>query len=355
MKTYCKNYHIDRAHVQGAFESWCRSVSGRKNRWRVNAEHGSEAALVDEIASELRERNLSLRPIHRYKRREPCGGKERVIGVESVKQQVCDYVAVTALEPLLTAKTGYYQTSSVKGKGQLFAARAAKRWMRDSSYWAHLDIRKCYPSISGEVVMRILRKHVRSDDVLYVCETLLGTYDGGLEIGSYFSLRISQLVLSYGYHHVESLRKERRGKSRPLVSHQLWYADDIYLFGSDKRDLKSAARSLEAFLLSELGLSVKPWKVCRCDCEPVDVAGFVLRRERATLRAGIFLRARRAFRRFSAKGGLRLARRACSYWGWFKHTDSTRFVEKSGIKNILRDAMALVSSSGRGRTEAVCN
>ena len=334
--------------MQQAYGLWLRSEAGRKNRHRVAAEHGSAEALIDEITREIRDRTLTLRPIRHYWRLEPTNGKRRLIGIESVKQQVCDYVAVSALEPLLHARIGFYQVASVKGKGQVFAGRTIRRWVHDGGYWVHLDVRQCYPSISHDLVMRILRRHVRSPDVLYVAQQLLATYGSGLDIGSYFSLRMAQLVLSFGYHHVEELHKVRRGKRRALVAHQLWYMDDILLMSASKRDLKVAVRSLERFMDSELGLTVKPWKVCRVsDQEPIDIAGYVTRPGRTTIRAGTFLRARRAVRRFHHRPTLAQARRVAAYWGWFVHSNSRTAIARNHVAEAVTQARALISASER--------
>lgn len=348
MKSYCKGLRVDEALISRAYESWLKAPAGKKNEWRVVDEHGSPEALISEIASEVSSRSLTLRRIKRYRHREPTNGKLRIIGVESVKQQVCDYVAIEALEGLLHAKVGFWQVSSVKGKGQLMAASAVSRWSQEGGYFVHIDVRKCYPSIKADVVMRILRRYVRSPDVLYVCETLLATYGEGLEIGSYFSLRMAQLVLSFGYHAVEGMHKTRRGSSRQLVSHQIWYADDIYLFGHDKRDLRSAARQLQKLLLNEFGLHVKPWKICQIsEQEPVDVVGFTVRPNRVTLRATLFLRASRAFRKYRREPTLRRARRVTSYGGWFEHTDSLGVVMDNGFDKVLRKARRHVSAAER--------
>lgn len=279
---------------------------------------------------------------------EPTNGKHRIIGIESVKQQVCDYVAVQALEPLLHARVGFYQVASVRGKGQLFAARTVRHWAHEGGYWVHLDVRQCYPTISHQVVMAILEKYVRSPDVLYVARTLLATYGGGLDIGSYFSLRMAQLVLSFGYHHVEDLAKTRRGHRVPLVTHQCWYADDILLMGHSKRDLRMAARSLERYLRDELGLTLKRWKICRVgDQEPIDLAGFVTRPDRTTIRASIFLRARRAIRHYQRHPSLAGARRVCSYWGWICHSDSRTAIAHNHITETIRAARLMVSAAER--------
>ena len=352
MKSYCKGLEIDSDIVGRAYDLWLTRPSGKKNAWRVEAEHGGRDALVDEIVWEVVMRDLTLAPIRRYEHVEPTNGKVREIGIESVKQQVCDYVAILALGPLLDAKIGFYQVAGIEGKGQRLCRGAMRRWVRDARYHVKADVRKCYPSIAHGVVMRILRKYVRSADVLYLCETLLATYDrGGLEIGSYFSLCMANLVLSFAYHHVEGLHKERRGKRTLLVAHQIWHMDDVLLIGRDKRDLRRAVRSLERYLRDELGLSLKPWKICRTsDSEPLDMGGWVVRARRCTVRGGIFVRGTRAFRSFRKSPCLARARRCASYWGWFVHGDCQRARRRRGIDRDMARARFVMSRHVRLET-----
>lgn len=214
-------------------------------------------------------------------------------------------------------------------------------------FFVKMDVRKCYPSTEHGIVLGIFRKYVASADVLYCIESLLATYTGGgLEIGSYFSLRAEQLVLSFAYHHVESLHKERRGKKRALVAHQLWYMDDVLLMSNDKRDLKAAARSLEKYMREELHLELKPWKICRVgEDEPIDMAGYVVRPSHVEVRAGTFLRGMRAFRRFDRKPCLRRARRVTSYMGYFKHADCDDLIVRNDMHATMRAARRYVSRS----------
>ena len=349
MRSYCKGLEIGRELVRRAYDLWLTRPSGRKNRWRVEKEYGGADALVEEIVWEITMRTLTLAPIRRYQRIEPTNGKRRTIGVESVKQQICDYVAIVAMEPMLEAKIGFYQVASVPGKGQRLARGALRRWSREGGYHVKADIRQCYPSISHDVVMGILRRYVRSADVLYLCETLLATYDrGGLEIGSFFSLKMAMLVLSFAYHHVEGLSRERRGKRVALVRHQIWHMDDVILVGPDKRNLKMAMRSLIRYLRNELGLTVKPWKVAKTsDTEPLDMGGFVVRERRTTLRPALFLRARKAYARFRKHPTLGLARRCCSYWGWLLHSDSDGFIQGNSIHRLTRKACGMIATYDR--------
>ncbi len=356
MKTYLRHYDITPHDVMRAYMAWREGESGGKNAHRVIEEYGSAAALIYEIYDEIRGRRLAFRPIHRYNRIEPTNGKLRRIGVESIKQQVCDYLVVTLLEPLLSARAGYYQVASAKGKGEKLCRRALRRWVRDGGYHVKMDVRQCYPSTSHDTVRRIYRRYVGSADVLYVIDSLLATFDeGGLEIGSYFSLRTMQLVLSFGYHHIEGLRKVRRGKSVSLVSHQLWYMDDVLLVSRDKRNLKMAARSLSKYMREEFGLCFKPWKVAKVSKhEPLDIGGWVVReyrhmpdRYRCTIRAGSFLRATRAFRRFARCPSPANARRCTSYWGSFKHGSFCRLIKDKGMGATFAHARSALSRAGR--------
>lgn len=345
MKTYCKHTRIDETLVREAYQRWLRSRSGKRNGWRVEQEHGSAQALINEIAYEVSERRLRLRAISRHRYVEPTNGKVRTIGVESVKQQVLDYAIVIAIEPMLSAKVGFWQVGGIPGKGQLMAAHALRRWSQDGGYWVHVDVAKCYPSISCDLVRGIVQRYVRSGDVTYALDAVLDTYDGGLEIGSYLSLRLSQLVLSFAYHHVEGLRKARRGKYRSLVSHQVWYADDAILMSRDKRDLRSSVRALERYMRDELGLRIHPWKVCRIgDEEPIDLAGFVVRPRRTTVRPSVFLRARRSVRRFERTPTELRARQVTSYWGWLSNADCDGFIRRSGVSRAIIEASRMISA-----------
>ena len=151
---------MDEPLIHAAYYDWYYHAAGKKNRWRVVDEYGTADALMHEIASELESRTISFVPIKRYSHIESTNGKLRIIGIESIKQQVCDYIAVKALSPLLEAKVGYWQTASIEGKGQLMLVGACQRYLQDCKYHVHVDVRKCYPSIKTDVVKSILRKYV---------------------------------------------------------------------------------------------------------------------------------------------------------------------------------------------------
>lgn len=316
MKTYCKGYAFTRERVEEAFDAWCGSDSGRQNRHRVREEYGSEPALVDLIWRELREERLEFEPIRTHVKHDPNSGKLREISVESVKRQVCNHLCVAALEPLLLARVGFWQVScGVPGKGAAMGMRRLRRASRRFAYHVHVDVRHCYGSMRTEMVYGLVARYVRNRKVLYLLRALLSTMGGALVLGSYLSLRLAALVLSFAYHAVEGACSVRRGRRTNLVGCQVWYADDGYLLGNSKKGLRRAV-AIVSRTLAAMGLELKSWKVCRTGAEPIDFAGYRVWAGRADLRKRLWRRLRRAFSRFSRRRTGRLARRACSYWGW---------------------------------------
>ena len=79
---------------------------------------------------EIKNRNIRLSPINYQERIDPSSGKIREIGITSIKQQVYDYICVNALKPMLDAKIGYYQCSSIKNRGQKHAKKAIEKCIR---------------------------------------------------------------------------------------------------------------------------------------------------------------------------------------------------------------------------------
>lgn len=166
-------------------------------------------------------------------------------------------------------------------------------------------------------------------------------------------LRINEALVVSAY---ESWLDSKAGKKNawrvPLITHQLWYADDIYLFSPDKRNLRSAARQLQRLLHKKFGLTVKPWKISRVSNEePVDVVGYTVRKNRTTLRGSLFLRACRSLRRYRRSPTLKRARRATSYGGWFKHADCADVWRDNGFNKVFKKARAQISAAERGAHE----
>lgn len=356
MKTYCKGVRIlSDEHLEFTYGEFSR---GNRNRAEFKDFFAiPKHRLFAEVRRMVEGRSLELPAIVYFERTEPTNGKKRIIGRASAKQQFLDYVCVTALGELFEAKVGYHQCASVRGKGQKHARRYIEKWVRNprETVYVKIDINKYYPSVDRSVLFAMLERDVRNEELVWLIEALISTHRVGLNIGSYLSQYLANYYLSGAYRYACELfrvRKGRRGnpdKREKLVDHVLTYMDDWLFVGHDKANVKSAVRKVVKYLENELHVTVKPWKVCRIDDEPVDMVGFVFRRDRTTIRPGIFLRARRAVMRANRAKCItpHIAARIVSYWGYFKVTATRGFRDANRLGALMAQCRRVISASAR--------
>ena len=309
--------------------------------------------VISKIQNEIKSRNISFPEIWYREKVDGSSGKVRRIGIQNIKQQLYDYIAVEALKPVLK-RIGEYQYASIKGRGTTKGKEVISRWIRnrDMRYFVKLDVRKCFESIDHGKMMEFLRRRVKNEPLLHLIETMLGSFERGLSIGSYLSQYLCNLYMSILYHEIkENMRRTRKGKRGNkrvnLVRHCLIYMDDILLIGPRKRDLEKAAK-LTVRKASEMGLEIKPnYQVRQIDGNCIDMLGFKIYRTHTEIRGRTFLRVRRAFRRANKCLTEVIAKKCLSYNGYLKHTNSMRMQKKLKTSEILQRCKELIKNAGK--------
>lgn len=387
MKTYCKNIDPSDVKTIEPFVWDCirpklkrKDYSDFVSRYcdltdkeiRANARQGlglikeMEKAVRNialDISVRIRQRDLQLEPIRYSTRTDGLSKKTRIIGVESVMQQIMEHVAVGCMKDLWAAKYEYHQYASIKGRGQLKGVKAIQKWTKSgkTKYFVKLDVRKCFQSLKREMAMKWLERDIGKNALLlWFVNALLLMHGDGLVIGSLLSQFLCNYFLSYAYRYAMTLFKERRGKCVKLVSCALFYMDDILLTGVDRRNLVMAVRKLIKYMLKAFGLTIKPnWNVRKhTDCG-IDMMGYVVTAKgRIKIRPRVFIRARRAFAR-SARGDdrLKMQTRVSAYYGFFKAARIRRFetVKEKGadkgtvieIQTIQKKASIIIGEEAR--------
>lgn len=381
-KRYCKNIVIDESFIKDAVYCFLKNKWGKEKIVRYlrtksgcdfsyqefkevvkNRSNDQECAeivertidmIVDEIYQEISSGDIELRKIKYRQIEDGMTNKVRTIGSESIKHQIYDYIAVNGLMEMFNKKLGKYQCASLPGKGQAYGRKWLEYWIRKDGkikYYQKFDVQKAYQSIDLNLVKKLLRKDVKNDTLMYIIDKLLDMFDNGLMIGSYLSAYLCNYVMSYAYHFIEdNCYYIRRGKRIRMVRYQLWYMDDGVIIGNSKKGVKMAFRAIKKFMAGELGLTLKLCKICKVDDEPIDMMGFVFRRRKTTIRAKIFLKARNLYLRMirQKRISLQKARRAMSYYGWFKSTDSLPFKINLGLKYLIKKCKRIISYHSKG-------
>lgn len=322
-------------------------------------DYGKEALypVVDKICDILRDEiisgDISFPPIWYREKVDGSSRKIRRIGIQNIKQQLYDYIAVEGLKPVLK-RIGEYQYASIGGRGTTKGKEVISHWIRNRNmrYFVKLDVRKCFESIDREKLMRYIRDRVKNEPLLNLVELLIGSFEHGLSIGSYLSQYLCNLYMSILYHEIKErmyrTRRGKRGEKRAnLVRHCLIYMDDILMIGSRKRDLEKAIK-LTIRKASEMGLQIKNnYQVRQIDGNNIDMLGYKIYRTHTEIRGRTYLRVRRAFRRARKCLTEAVAKKCLSYNGYLKHTDSRRMQRKLKTAEILQRCKELMKNESK--------
>lgn len=313
--------------------------------------------IITELQSEIISESISFPTIWYREKVDGSSGKIRRIGIQNIKQQLYDYIAVEALNPVLK-RIGEFQYASIKGRGTTKGKEVIARWLKNRSmrYFVKLDVRKCFESIDHNLLIKVLEKHVKNEKLIWLIKTLISSFEKGLSIGSYLSQYLCNLYMSIIYHYImEGLYKIRRGKRVNLVRHCLIYMDDILLIGSQKRDMNKAVKQV-IMKSKEMGLEIKPnYQIKPIDGNCIDMMGFKIYRTHTEIRGRIFLRVRRSFRIARNHITIRTAKKCISYYGYLKHTNSKRIIRRWKVRKIIRKCKEVIRNESKIlRTAAAC-
>lgn len=313
--------------------------------------------IITELQSEIVNGSVSFPKIWYREKIDGSSGKIRRIGIQNIKQQLYDYIAVEGLEPALK-RIGEFQYASIKGRGITKGKEIISRWVknRDMRYFVKLDVRKCFESINHDLLIEFLEKHMKNEKLIWLIKALISSFERGLSIGSYLSQYLCNLYMSILYHYImEELYKTRRGKRVNLVRHCLIYMDDILMIGSQRRDMEKEVKQVIK-KVKEMGLEIKPnYQVKPIDGNCIDMMGFKIYRNHTEIRGRIFLRVRRSFRRARKHITLRTAKKCISYYGYLKHTNSKRIIQKWKVKSMIKKCKGVIRNESKiFRTAAAC-
>ena len=231
------------SQVSGLTENQIRCIHhryGRKSLYPI------VEIIISDLQKEIANESLSFPPIWYRDKIDGSSGKIRRIGIQNIKQQLYDYIAVEGMKPLLK-RIGEYQYASIPKRGTTKGKQVISRWIknRNMRYFAKLDVKKCFESIDHDLLMTFLKKYIKNKKLVWLIRTLINSFEKGLSIGSYLSQYLCNLYMSVLYHYImERLYKTRRDKRINLIRHCLIYMDDILLIGSRKRDMEMAAKKI---------------------------------------------------------------------------------------------------------------
>lgn len=201
--------------------------------------------------------------------------------------------------------------SSLKGRGQIYGKRFIKKQLRNrraTKYYLKVDIKKFYPSVNTDKLMVMLKRKIKDRKMLDLIQSILDL-EQGLPIG----MILSQLLANYYLSDIDMMFNSKYYNR---------YADDIVIFGSNKRKLHQTLKRLDEELAKKDLTLKRNYQIYRTGKEPLDYMGYRFYYDRITIRKRIMYRMNRSIGKWDKEHSAENACRVISYMGWIKNSDS---------------------------------
>lgn len=237
------------AEPENLREAFLKSVRGKRGKTEVIAYAARLNGNLLCLREQLLARQVDVGHYRFFKVFEP---KERAICAAALPERVLHHAIMNVCEPVLERYAIHDSYACRKGKGMHAAVTRARDFTRRYGWYLKLDIRKYFDSIDHAILMKLLERRFKDDDLLALIRRILGTYatapGKGLPIGNLLSQHLANFYLGHLDHWIkETLR----------VKGYVRYMDDFVLWSDDKATLKAHLSTIHAFLSEELGLELK--------------------------------------------------------------------------------------------------
>lgn len=253
---------------------------------------------------------------------EKLSGKERIISkIPFYPDQIIGHAIILVMLPLFKRGMCAYTCANVPGRGGIYAKRACERFIRkdpvNTKYCLKMDVKKFYPSVNQDILKAKFRRIIKDEKFLALLDKVIGVVPSGLPIGTY----TSQWFANFYLQDLDHFIKEKRH-----VKYLVRYADDMVLFGPNRRKLCQTKRAVDEFLDVKIKENWRVFKIT--NNQFLDFVGYKIYRNKTSIRKRIYLNIKRIMLRiiFKIENHLKIfikeARSFFSYYGYIKNSNS---------------------------------
>lgn len=246
--------------------------------------------------------------------------KPRDIHKASVRDRLLHHAIYRIIYPYFDGKFIFDSYSCRKNKGTHKALNRFHQLGRKISanntktaWILKCDIRKFFASIDHQILKVILKKYIWDDDLFWLLEQVINSFNPGLPLGN---LTSQILVNIYMNEFDQSIKRMLK------IKHYIRYADDFVILHKDKKYLINIIPTISEFLKKELRLSLNPNKISiKTLASGVDFLGWIHFPNHRVLRTSS---KKRMLRRLEES---KISATINSYLGLLKHGNSFKLVK----------------------------
>jgi len=163
--------------------------------------------------------------------------------------RIVQHAIMNVIEPIWDRRFIHDSYSCRKGKGQHKGSRRCMEFVRRYKYCLKGDISKFYPSISHDIMFKLVKRTIKCPKTLWLLENIIYAIGGGrnIPIGNYTSQWLGNLYL----HELDKYCKHEL-----RIKGYIRYCDDFVLFHDDKKYLHHCLKNIKNLLSCNLSLSM---------------------------------------------------------------------------------------------------
>lgn len=191
--------------------------------------------------------------------------KERtIVKPHFAYDQIVHHAVIQILEPVFLKGMYEYVAGSVPKRGAHGTAARMMKWSRGdikgTKYCLKCDIRHFYASVDKDILRGKLAKRIRDKKLLRLIFTIIESGERGLPLGYYTSQWFANFLLQDLDYYI---------KQEVKALYYVRYADDIVIYGPNKKELHRIQTGIESYFHDRLHLRMKRnWQVFRTEFIP---------------------------------------------------------------------------------------
>ncbi len=200
--------------------------------------------------------------------------KLRHIHKACVKDRVLHHAVFRILYPIFDKSFIFDSYSCRLNKGTHRAVNRLSNFARKASknntkkiYILKLDIRKFFNSVNHNILLFLVKKKVKDNNIIWLVEKIVKSFSMGLPLGNITSQLFANIYLNeLDYFIKHGLR----------IKYYIRYCDDFVIISSNKMYLKSIVPLISNFLKTKLKLELHPNKIIiKKHNQGIDFLGYI--------------------------------------------------------------------------------
>lgn len=229
------------------------AAAGKRNRLQVRSFLDALPKNLTLLQQNILTGTVKCGQGRRFEIRDP---KRRTITAPCFRERVLHHALMRHVGPVLERTLVDDTFACIRGRGTRAAVRRCQQHIQRFSWFAKMDIRQYFSSISHSILKELLQRRFKNIELLALINRIINAYADGPGCGLPIGTLTSQCFANYYLGGLDRFLLEEL-----VVQGMIRYMDDFIFWADSREEIMTNVKCVVEFLSNERGL------VCRDDIE----------------------------------------------------------------------------------------